>query len=234
MSVAIAYTRLSPSEGRSGLGLEAQQEDIQRFADQHGFEISSWFQDIQTGTGSDPLSKRPGLAQAFRMAKKLKCPIIVSKLDRLSRNVKFLAGLKARDTLFHVVQFGIRNDDLMLNIHVSVAQQKRQQIGEKIKAALARKKAQGHLLGNRTNLETAQECGRQRVKANADAFAKGVKELITERRVRGASLAEIAQQLNLMGLKTARGSEWLPMQVSRILARAVNFDASDRPPEKYF
>ena len=220
MKPAIAYTRVSTAEqGRSGLGLDAQREAIEQFARQHGFEISEFCQDIETGRGNDPLAKRSGLNQALKQAKKLKCPIIVSKLDRLSRDVEFIAGLMTRGILFHVVQFGMTTDTFTLHIHAAVAQQERKLISERTKSALARKKAQGHQLGNTINLPQARQVALAVRQEKADRFASSIQDLVRERRHRGGSLADIAQQLNLMGIKTARGGNWAPIQVSRVLER---------------
>ncbi len=94
MKEAIGYRRVSTREqGRSGLGLAAQRDHILAFGAQEGFAIRSWFQDIQTGAGRDALLLRPGLAAALKAARAQRCPLIVSKLDRLSRNVHFITGL---------------------------------------------------------------------------------------------------------------------------------------------
>src|ERR1700752_761796 len=88
MKDAIGYLRVSTQEqGRSGLGLAAQRHDIEIFGAKEGMSIKSWFQDIQTGAGRDALLMRPGLAAALKEARILRCPVIVSRLDRLSRNV---------------------------------------------------------------------------------------------------------------------------------------------------
>src|SRR3954463_9496017 len=84
---AIGYLRVSTQEqGRSGLGLAAQRAHIDTFAAQEGFAIQHWYQDIQTGAGKDALRLRPGLANALEAARLGRCPLIVSRLDRLSRN----------------------------------------------------------------------------------------------------------------------------------------------------
>ncbi len=94
MQAAIGYLRVSTREqGRKGVGLAAQRHEIQRFASQEGLEVRSWYQDIQTGGGADALLLRPGLAQALKEAKSGHRPLLVSKLDRLSRNVHFISGL---------------------------------------------------------------------------------------------------------------------------------------------
>jgi DNA invertase Pin-like site-specific DNA recombinase len=94
MKTAIAYTRVSTvQQGKSGLGLEAQQAALVRFAEAEGFDLVQTFQEVETGKGADALSRRPQLAAALKAAKKLKSPIIVAKLDRLSRDVHFISGL---------------------------------------------------------------------------------------------------------------------------------------------
>ncbi len=94
MSEAIGYLRVSTREqGRSGLGLAAQRWEIEAFGVREGFSVKLWYQDVQTGAGTDALLLRPGVAAALKEAKSAQCPLIVSKLDRLSRNVHFITGL---------------------------------------------------------------------------------------------------------------------------------------------
>src|SRR5215469_237955 len=94
MQAAIGYLRVSKREqGRSGLGLAAQRNEIEAFGAREGFSVNCWHQDVQTGAGADALLLRPGLAAALKEAKSVRCPLIVSRLDRLSRNVHFISGL---------------------------------------------------------------------------------------------------------------------------------------------
>jgi DNA invertase Pin-like site-specific DNA recombinase len=97
MQPAIGYLRVSTQDqGRSGLGLAAQRHDIQTFALREGFGVRSWYQDVQTGAGADALLLRPRLATALKEAKAARCPLIVSRLDRLSRSVhSSAAGLSS-------------------------------------------------------------------------------------------------------------------------------------------
>jgi DNA invertase Pin-like site-specific DNA recombinase len=92
MQAAIGYLRVSIREqGRSGLGLAAQRFEIEAFGKREGFAIKSWHQDIQTGAGTDALLLRPELAEALKKAKSARCPLIVSRLDRLSPTCTSLA-----------------------------------------------------------------------------------------------------------------------------------------------
>ena len=102
MSTAIvAYYRVStPRQGRSGLGLEAQRKAVLAYAASHGLTIADQFTEVETGKGSDALDRRPVFAEALRKAKKLRAAIVVAELDRLSRDVAFIATLMAKKVEF--------------------------------------------------------------------------------------------------------------------------------------
>ncbi len=142
MQPAIGYLRVSTKEqGRSRLGLAAQRCDIEAFAAREGFSVNSWHQDIQTGAGIDALQLRPGLAAALQEARTERCPLMVSRLDRLSRNVHFISGLMEHKVHFIVAAFGRDCDHFTLHIYASIAEQERKMISERTKAGLARSKA---------------------------------------------------------------------------------------------
>jgi DNA invertase Pin-like site-specific DNA recombinase len=89
----IGYVRVSASkQGKSGLGIEAQQEALNRFAAAEGFELVRVFVQIETGKGSDALERRPQLAAALAEARRRKCSVGVAKLDRISRDAHFISG----------------------------------------------------------------------------------------------------------------------------------------------
>jgi DNA invertase Pin-like site-specific DNA recombinase len=141
MQAAVGYLRVSTKEqGRSGLGLAAQRHDIETFGAREGFSVKSWHQDIQTGAGKDALLLRLGLAAALKEARATRCPLIVSRLDRLSRNVHFITGLMEHKVHFIVAALGRDCDEFTLHIYASLAEQERKMIGERVKAALARSK----------------------------------------------------------------------------------------------
>jgi len=141
MQAAIGYLRVSTREqGRSGLGLAAQRHDIEAFGVREAFSIKSWHQDVQTGAGADALLLRPGLATALKEARSARCPLIVSRLDRLSRNVHFISGLMEHRVHFIVAALGKDCDAFTLHIYASLAEQERKLISERIKAAMARHK----------------------------------------------------------------------------------------------
>jgi DNA invertase Pin-like site-specific DNA recombinase len=97
MQQAVAYYRVSTArQGRSGLGIEAQRAAVQRFAEAEGFQLTAEFVEVETGKGADALDRRPQLAAALAAGRTNRCPVIVAKLDRLSRDVAFVAGLMAQ------------------------------------------------------------------------------------------------------------------------------------------
>src|SRR6202044_1791056 len=148
MKNAIGYLRVSTREqGRSGLGLAAQRHDIEGFAAREGFQVNSWYQDIQTGAGKDALLLRRGLAAALKDARAARSPLIVSRLDRLSRNVHFITGLMEHKVHFIVAALGRDCDEFTLHIYASLAEQERKMISERVKASAAVLKRKGKKLG---------------------------------------------------------------------------------------
>jgi len=138
MKTAIAYTRVSTAQqGKSGLGLEAQQAAVARFAEAEGFDLVQTFQEVETGKGADALNRRPQLAAALKAAKKIKSPIIVAKLDRLSRDVHFISGLMTHKTPFIVAELGADADPFMLHLYAALAEKERAMISRRTKDALA-------------------------------------------------------------------------------------------------
>lgn len=218
---AICYLRVSTErQGRSGLGLEAQREVIAAFAAREGIELDSEFAEIETGKGSDALDRRPQLSAALAHARRLKCPIIVAKLDRLSRDVHFISGLMTHRTPFIVAELGSDADPFMLHLYAALAEKERKLISERTKAALAVKKAQGAPLGNRTNLHEARVRAAISAKTTADNFAENVFPIIDQIRAAGAtSFRATAQALNARGIRTARGGHWEAATVRNVMRR---------------
>ena len=162
MQHAIAYYRVSTArQGRSGLGIEAQRAAVARFAEAEGFTLIAEFTEVETGKGADALDRRPQLAAALAAGKTGKCPVIVAKLDRLSRDVAFIAGLMAQRVPFIVAELGADADPFMLHLYAALAEKERRLISERTRSALAARKAQGARLGNRSNAAEAAARGRR-------------------------------------------------------------------------
>ena len=163
MKIAIAYTRVSTAEqGRSGLGLEAQRAAIEAFAAREEITITAWFAEVQSGKRiSDTLTERPQLSAALAASKAAGAPVLVSKLDRLSRDVHFISGLMAHKVPFLVAELGADVDPFMLHLFAALAEKERAMISQRTKAALAALKARGVKLGpKRPNPTAGNEANR--------------------------------------------------------------------------
>jgi DNA invertase Pin-like site-specific DNA recombinase len=206
----VAYYRVStPRQGRSGLGLEAQRKAVLAYAASHGLTIADQFTEVETGKGSDALDRRPVFAEALRKAKKLKAAIVVAKLDRLSRDVAFIATLMAKKVEF-VTADDPTKSPFLLHIKAAVAEEERRLISERTKSALQAAKERGVKLGNQ-----AQADANKAAAATRDAELKPLLE-----GMRDQTLREIAQALTDRGIKTPRGGDtWNQVTVMRSMRR---------------
>jgi DNA invertase Pin-like site-specific DNA recombinase len=225
MERAVAYYRVSTQQQhRSGLGIEAQRAAVQRFAEAEGMTLVGEFVEAETGKGTDALERRPHLAAALAMARNAKCSVIVSKLDRLSRDVAFVSGLMAQRVPFIVAELGRNADPFMLHLYAALAEKERRLISERTRAALAAKKAQGARLGNPSNLDQAGCTGRNVQTAGADQFAASLLPLLRSIQNSGATtLDAITRALNERGIRSARGAQWHVSSVSNLLSRVQKF-----------
>lgn len=175
----VAYLRLSKESKRGkNFGLDAQGAIIERFCEANGFMIIGEYQEIETGKGSDALARRSQLKLALDLARAHKCPIIVAKLDRLSRDVHFISGLMVHKVPFIVAELGPMVDPFMLHIYAAIAEQERRMISERTKIALAAAKTRGVVLGNakqaRKNAGAAALRAHRLRKRLAPMIAKGM------------------------------------------------------------
>lgn len=214
----VSYRRVSTQEqGKSGLGLQAQADAIRRFCDVERFSIAGEFADV--ASGKLPLEARQGLAGALEHARRLRCPVVVSKLDRLSREVAFIAVLMARQVPFIVAELGVDTDPFVLHRYAALSEKERALISQRTRAALIAKKAQGFQLGNSTNLDYARTLAAEANRTIADHFAVRVGGVIDEMRGHGMTFRAIATRLNQMRVPTARGGQWHAATVRNTLQR---------------
>ncbi len=136
------------------------------------------FTEVETGKGADALDRRPQLAGALAAARRHRGQVLAAKLDRLSRDVHFIAGLMAQRVPFVVAELGVDVDPFMLHIYAALAEEERCMISERTRAALAVRKGQGIMLGNRTNLAEAGVIGAARTAEGACRFAENVAPVI--------------------------------------------------------
>jgi len=212
----IKYVRVSTKgQGDSGLGLEAQERDINLYLDnyaQEPFEVIAEFIEVASGTKTE----RPKLKEAIELSRKTKATILVSKLDRISRDVEQIAGLIKRVD-FKVAQFP-NADKFMLHIYAALAEQERDFISLRTREALKAAKARGVVLGGaRPEANKRHEA----VKKLADANAKRVMPIIVDARKLGKSFRDIAKVLNDLEVKTAKGGKWHHQTVKRYEQRIL-------------
>src|SRR4051794_29445607 len=233
---AVAYLRVSSEQqGRSGLGLDAQRQAVGRFAAEHGLSIVETYTEVETAKGSDALDRRPQLAAALRRAKAERCPVVVAKLDRLSRDVAFVSGLMAQRVPFIVAELGPDVDPFMLHVYAALAEKERAMISARTREALAAAKARGVRLGNRTNLPEATRRSAEVRSAGADRHAANVLPVIEQiRRGCTTSLRQIAAALTVRGVRTPRGGAWTAAAVRNVLDRQTRPALPPRasPPER--
>ena len=210
----VTYKRVSSREqGKSGLGLEAQERDIQLFLENYAeapYEVVGEFVEVHTGSDND----RPQLNAAVALAKKEKAVLVVSKLDRLSRLVSHLSALMEEKGLdFKVAQMPYA-DRFQLHIYAALAEQEKQFISQRTTSALQAAKARGVRLGAPKHHIKALAKAKQE-KALHDA--KKVAGVVVPLRKAGSSLRHICDVLNASGARTSRGGQFHPSLVSRML-----------------
>ena len=228
MEAAVAYYRVSTrQQQRSGLGIEAQRATVARFTEAEGLTIIAELVEAETGKGADALDRRPQLAAALAAARTAKCSALVSKLDRLSRDVAFVAGLMAQRVSFIVAELGRDADPFMLHLYAALAEKERRLISERTKAALAIRKATGTKLGNPINIREAGSSGRASLIASADESARSLLPLLRALRAEGTiTIGGVTRALNERKIPTARGSRWHVSSVANLLARARKLEVA--------
>lgn len=213
MTSAIGYVRVSTSaQGRSGLGLEAQRAAIARFAQAEGLDVTQVFEEVETGSGSDALERRPKLAAALKAARKDKAPVLVAKLDRLSRDVHFISGLMAHRVKFVVCDLGRQSDPFVLHLYAALAEKERGMISARTKAGLAAAKARGTKLGmsakSKQVQRTIRAAGAEANKAKALEQIETIRDRIESALRDGASLRTAAELLNQRNVLSPGGGLW--------------------------
>lgn len=222
MSRVVAYYRVSTeSQGRSRLGLDAQREAVEGLCRQRAWEMIAEFTEVESGKRND----RPQLTAALKRAKVTGARLVIAKLDRLSRNVAFLAALQKSGAKFTAADMP-EADEFTVHILAAVAQRERKLISERTKAALRAAKARGVRLGNPNGAEPFRRAAKgtaaavAAVKRNAASRAQEYAEIIADTQLTGASsLSSIARELNDRGILTARGRRWHASSVRNLLSR---------------
>ena len=208
----VAYYRVSTEkQGRSGLGLEAQSAAVQQHTQRSGGEIIAEFQEVETGKHSD----RPQLLAALKMCRQKKAVLLIAKLDRLSRNLAFIANLMESGAEFVACDNPAANKTL-LQIMAVFAEHERDAISTRTKEALAARKARGQQLGNpRPDIAKMSQ---QRTETTRQ-FREATYPLIKQLRESGMTLRAIADHLNERGIRSQNNRLWHLEAVRLVLLR---------------
>lgn len=218
----VAYYRVSTrQQGLSGLGLDAQRDAVRRFIGSG--QLVGEFEEVESGKKAD----RPALNAALRECRIRNATLVIAKLDRLARSVAFLSRLMEEGVEFRAVDMPQANR-FMIHIMAALAEQERELISQRTKAALEAARARGVALGGRRGahrIEAHAEEGRARSAAlrsdRARRRANELMETIQDLRASGAqSLQALANGLNLRRIPAPRGGLWNPAQVRRVVRLA--------------
>jgi len=210
----VAYIRVSTDkQGKSGLGLDAQQEAIASYAASQGVTVSETFIEVESGKNNH----RPELEKALKMAKRTKSTLVIAKLDRLSRNAAFLLTLRDSGVEF-VAADNPEANRLTIGILAVIAEHEREMISERTKAALAAAKARGTKLGNPQGFsEEHRQAGPEARRKQSEDFTQRIAHWFDK--TADMSLRDAAEVLNDGGVETAKGGLWSPSTVRAARAR---------------
>jgi DNA invertase Pin-like site-specific DNA recombinase len=225
-SKIVSYLRVSTDrQGRSGLGLEGQRAAIGAHALRVGATIAKEFIEVESGRHDD----RPKLAEALAFARRAKATLVVAKLDRLSRSVRFIATVLDSGVEFAACDVPEANR-LLLHVLAAVAENEARAVSDRTRAALQAARARGVLLGTHNPaIRRLTQAARFR---GASLGAKAVRRMAMEAyedlhprivalRGSGMSLREIARSLNHDGHSTRSDTAWTAVQVWRVLQRVT-------------
>lgn len=208
----VLYRRVSTDEqGRSGLGLEAQKRDLDLYlATREGAEVVADLVEVASGGKSD----RPVLTEALALCRKQKATLLVAKLDRLSRNVAFVATLLEDKSVEFVVASLPQASRFELHLYAALAEQEREWVSLRTKAALDAARKRGVKLGGaRPHLAGLNEAKKQRVREEAEALAP----LALPLRAQGLSLRAVCDRLNAAGVRTRNGKPLYAVKLRNLL-----------------
>ena len=214
----VAYYRVSTAaQGRSGLGLEAQRATVTTYLNGGSWTLLGEYAEVESGK----VNARPQLARALEACRLKGASLVIAKLDWLSRDAAFLIGLESAGVDFVAADMPNANR-LTVRLMAVLAQEEREMIGARTKAALQAAKARGTVLGGwRGGPVVDGRLGADANRAKADAFAADVGPMVREMHGRGLSLRQIAAELVKEGIRTPRGGEWSAAAVRSVLARAA-------------
>lgn len=209
----VAYFRVSTErQGRSGLGLEAQQRAVADFLRNGDHQLVESFTEVESGRRCD----RPQLALAKAACRKHRATLVIAKLDRLARSVAFVSGLMEGGIDFVAADMP-QADRFMLHVYAAMAEEEARKISARTREALASAKARGVALGNQRNLDQARRESLKQRQEQASLFVRNTLPLIRQIQATGVTTwTGIAEILNRRGINAPRGGRWHPASVRKL------------------
>lgn len=206
----VAYLRVSTDkQGKSGLGLEAQEKAILDFLDTREANLLDQFVEVESGKKSD----RPKLIEALAYCKKNKATLLIARLDRLARSVAFISRLMESGVRFVAVDMPGATD-FMLHVYAAVAEEERRMISRRTTDALQAAKARGVELGKNGRALAAEH------KAGAQEFALRMKPVLEELHAEGhTTVRQLTAALNEKQISSREGGRWHLASVYRLISR---------------
>ena len=222
----VLYFRVSTQrQGKSGLGLDAQREQVQNFLNGGSWEIIGEFVEVESGKRND----RPQLEKALKMARVHNARLVVAKVDRLSRSLAFITNLMESGVQFVAADMP-EMTPLTVHIMAAMAEHERMMISSRVKEALKQAKLRGVKLGSPkcyltdADRKVGSKIGADVRTKNAVAKAEDIMEIVEDIEQNGiTSLKGIARVLTKRGVPTPRGkATWYPAQVKRLRERVTD------------
>ena len=209
----VLYLRVSTQkQGATGNGIHSQERDINIFLNSHpDHYVIDKFVEVESGANSE----RPELEMALSICRKKSAILLVQKVDRLSRDVEFIAKLlKQKDITLRVANLP-NADNFQIHLFAALGQQEREFISQRTKSAMASAKLRGVVFGNPRLSEINRERTKKAIKTDQKLIP-----IVVPLRNKGMTFTEITDVVNDMGLRTSRGHKFFPSTIHRVMKRS--------------
>jgi DNA invertase Pin-like site-specific DNA recombinase len=220
MKRAVGYIRVSSREqGQSGFGLASQKAEIEGFARAARYRIVHVYCEVASAVGGSSVEKREVLREALAHAREKGWPLIISRLDRLSRDANEIETLVlGSDVEIVCARTDADSRYVKVSTEAAVIQKETEMRQERTRAGVARARARGVTFGNKVNLPEAGSRGVETNRKLAQIRRKELEPIIAQLRAKGATTGvEIARLLNARDLRTYRGQPWTGANIRRVL-----------------